>query len=141
MSTQAQSLPDPPNRVSEARLWFGACAAAAALAVQGFVSFQIAIQACKDGHFGRWGPLSAAGVRGVLGVITAVLLAVAVAGGIISYRNWRAVSEHRHIIDAEGRSREAFMGLVGVFVTVSCVVGIIWAGMPAAFLNTCVTVR
>ena len=141
MSTQAQSSMAAPNRISEMRLWFGACAAAAALAVQGFVCFQIAVQACKDGHFGRWGPLSAGGVRGVLGAITVLLLALAIIGGIVSYRNWLAVSEHRHIINAEGRSREAFMALVGVFVTVSCAVGIIWAGMPAAFLNTCVTAR
>ena len=141
MTTEAQFPPAGSYRISPTRLWFGACAAAAALAIQGFVSFQIAIQACKDGHVGDWGPLSAVGVRGLLGAITASLLVVAIVGGIISYRNWRAASEQAHILNAEGWSREAFMALVGLFVTVGCVVGIIWAGLPAAFLDTCVTAR
>jgi hypothetical protein len=44
-------------------------------------------------------------------------------------------------MEAEGRSREAYMALVGIFVTVAFVVGIIWLGLPPAFLNTCVTAR
>ena len=141
MSTQAQTSTVPPARISQTSLWFGACAGAAAFAIQGFASFQIAIQACKDGHVGDWGPLSAVGVRGVLGAVTAFLLAIALTGGIISFRNWRALSHNESLMEAEGRSREAYMALVGVFVTVAFVVGIIWLGLPPAFLNTCVTAR
>lgn len=141
MTTADQSSSPPSQRISQTQLWFGACAAAAALAVQGFASFQIAVQACKDGHLGYWGPFSPAGVRVLLGIVTAFLLAVSIAGGILSYRNWRAASEQPRILEAEGRSREAFMALVGLFVTAACVIGIIWAGLPAAFLHTCVTAR
>jgi hypothetical protein len=141
MSTQAQASTVPPHRISQLRLWFGACAAAPALAIQGFACFLIAIQACKDGHVGDWGSLSAAGVRGVLGAVTAFLLAVAIAGGVVSFRNWQIVSEQQRVLEAEGRLREAFMALIGVFVSVSCAIGIIWTGIPSAFLNTCVTAR
>lgn len=141
MSAQTQTSTGPPARISQASLWFGACAAAVAFSIQGFVCFQIAVQACKDGHVGDWGPLSAVGVRGELDAVTAFLLAIAVIGGIISFRNWRALSEHERLIEAEGKSREAYMALAGVFVSTAFVIGIIWLGLPTAFLNTCVTAR
>ncbi len=141
MSSGVQSPAAPSRRLPPKRLWFGACAGAAAFAIQGFTSFMIAIQACKDGHVGDWGPLSATGVRGLLGAVTAFLLVIAIIGGIVSFRNWRAVSEASSITSAEGRDREAFMALVGLFVAAAFVIGIIWAGLPPALLNVCVSAR
>jgi hypothetical protein len=128
------------NRIPQRRLWFGACAGAAAWATDGFTCFLISTQACADGN-GNWGSLSAAEVRLLLGVITLVLLAVAVIGGLMSLRNWRSLSEQRNLAEAEGQGREAFMALVGVFVSAAFVVGIIWAGIPLILIDVCINAR
>lgn len=130
-----------PERLPQRRLWYGTCAAAAAAAAQGFICFQIAVQACKDGHIGTWGPLSPSGVRWVLGGISCFLFLVALSAAVISFRNWRTVSEQRRLSEAEGHGREAFMALAGIFVSVAFLVGIVWLGLPMLVLNTCVTVR
>lgn len=140
MSTEIQYAATP-ERLPQKRLWFGTCAAAAAFAAQEFICFQIAIQSCKDGHLGTWGTLSPGGVRWVLGGISCLLFLVALAGAVISLRNWRAVSERRRLSEAEGYGREAFMALAGIFISVAFLVGIVWLGIPMLVLNTCVTVR
>jgi hypothetical protein len=141
MSTKVQSPAVPPNRLPQGRLWFGTVAGAAAFSIQEFVCFQIAIQACKDGHVGDWGPLDAGGVRWILGGISIFLLLVTIAGGIVSFRNWRIVSEQQRLGKAEGKNREAYMALFGLFVSAAFVIGIIWTGIPMAVLSTCVTAR
>lgn len=140
MSTEIQYVATP-ERLPQRRLWYGTCAAVAAFAAQGFTCFQIAIQACKDGHVGTWGPLSPSGVRWVLGGISFFLFLVALSGALISLRNWRAVAEQRKLSEAEGHGREAFMSLAGIFISVAFLVGVIWLGMPMLVLDTCVTVR
>lgn len=140
MSTQAQSPPNATGRIPQGRLWFGMCAGAVAWAIQGFTCFLISTQACKNG-LGNLGSIPPGGVRILLGVISLILLAAAVAGGMTSFRNWREVSEHRHLTEAEGRGREAFMSLLGVFVSVAFVVGIIWAGLPAILIDVCINAR
>lgn len=141
MSTEIQSPATPPGRLSQGRLWFGTVAGAVAFTIQEFACFQIAIQACKDGHFGDWGSLDAAGVRWILGGISIFLLLITIWGGIISFRNWQIVSEQRRLVHAEGLNRESYMALFGIFLNAAFVIGIIWAGIPMAILDTCVTAR
>jgi hypothetical protein len=138
MSTKVQNPAVPPNRFPQARLWFGVVAGAVAFTIQEFACFQIAIQACKDEHLGAWGPLDPAGVRWVLGGISMFMLLITIWGGIVSYRNWRAMSEQRRLLRAEGKNRESYMALFGLFANISFAIGIIWAGIPMAILNTCV---
>lgn len=140
MTMNAQTTSGRSNRIPQARLWFGACAGAAAWAIDGFTCFLISTQACKDGN-GNWGPLSGGEVRVLLGVITLALLAVAVTGGLISFGNWRRLSERQKLSQAQAQGREAFMALVGVFVSVAFVVGIIWAGLPLILIDVCINVR
>lgn len=128
------------GRISPKRLWFGLCAAAAALGIDGFVCFLISTQACADGT-GSWGPLPGPGVRILLGCITAGFLVVAIIAGLISYRNWRELAGQREITRAEGWGREEFMALGGVFVAVTCGVGIVWTGIALAFMNVCINAR
>lgn len=138
MSTKVQNPAVPPNRISQGRLWFGVVAGAVAFTIQEFACFQIAIQACKDEHLGAWGPLDPAGVRWVLGGISIFMLLIAIWGGIVAYRNWRVMSEQRRLLRAEGMNRESYMALFGLFTNISFAIGIIWAGIPMAILNTCV---
>jgi hypothetical protein len=138
MSLQATS--DSTHHIRPASLWFGATAGAIAWALQGFTCFEIAVQACADGS-GNWGPLSGPGVRVLLGLVTLAYLAVAAASGFVSYRNWRALANHRRLIDAEGVGREEFMAIAGAFVGVAAVIGLIWAGLPSLLIPTCTSYR
>jgi hypothetical protein len=135
-----QSVTHPPPRIEQGRLWFGTVAGAAAWALHGFTSFLISTQACKDGN-GNWGPLPAASVRLLLGGVTLLFLGVAVAGGLTSLRNWRQLSQRRHVLNAEGLGREDFMALIGVFVSTVFVLGILWAGIPPILVDVCVNAR
>lgn len=131
--------PDDPG-VPSKRLWFGFSGAAAAWVLAGVVDAALAWIACI-GHEAGSGVFTSVGMRVLLGVITFGLLAVATAGGLISFRNFRALSETNDIIEAEGRGRKQFMALVGVFISVSLGLGIIWFAIPIYILGICVRAR
>jgi hypothetical protein len=135
-----ESQPVPANRISSGRLWFGTCAGAVAWAVHGLISVMIATQACKDGS-GSLGPLDPSGVRLLLGMLTFVLLLVAAAGAITSYRNWKLLAEDRNLTLDEGLGREDFMSIIGVFVGIVFFIGILWAGLPSLLIHVCVNAR
>lgn len=135
-----QTSTHPPTHTSPRSLWFGTTAAAIAWVLHGFVCEIISSQACQDGT-GNWGPLSPLGVRWLLAGITLGFLAVAVAGGIVSFRNWRHLTESPDLVHAEGRRREQFMALGGIFVSAAFVIGIVWAGIPLIFLDICMKAR
>ena len=139
MDTQV-APPDTIQHIPPGRLWFGATGAAVAWALQGFVCFLIATQACGNGS-GSWGPLSAVGVRVLIGAVSALFLAIAIASAMVSLANWKMLSEQGHIMEAEGRARENFMALTGVFVGLSSAVGLVWAGIPPIFFEVCNTWR
>ncbi|HEY6404405.1 MAG TPA: hypothetical protein VI479_23495 [Blastocatellia bacterium] len=138
MNPQAHSI--ETNRVPPSRLWFGVGAAAIAWTIQELLSVIIASLACQDGVY-TWTWISAGGARALLTAITLGLLAVTVAAGFISFRNWRSLSSQRHLIRAEGRRREAFMALIGIFVSIVFVGGIIWAGIPLIMIDLCRSAR
>ena len=140
MTMNLQTVPGGRNSVPEGWLWFGACAGAAAFALDGFVNFLICTQACQDGT-GDLGVLSAGAVRMTLGGITVFFMALTVWGGIVSFRNWQRLSENRKLARAEGHGRQDFMALIGIFTSVVFLVGIIWAGLPLIFMSVCVTPR
>jgi hypothetical protein len=128
------------NRVPPSRLWFGFGASAIAWTIQELLSVIIASLACENGAY-AWTRMSAGGVRALLAVITLGLLAVTVTAGFISFRNWRSLSAQRHLLRAEGSRREAFMALIGVFVSAVFVGGIIWAGIPLIMIDLCRSAR
>jgi hypothetical protein len=131
---------DSPPRIPPRRLWFGSVGAAVAWALQGFTCFQIAVEACASGT-GYWGPLSPAGVRILIGCVSAAYLAVAAASCFISYQNWKRLTEARGLMEAEGYGREEYMALAGIFVGITAGVGLIWSGLPPIFCNVCNTFR
>lgn len=121
------------SHVPSGRLWFGLLAAAVAWAAQGFLSVLIATEACRDSQLG--------GGRGALIVLTLAALALAVAGGMVTHTNWRRLSEQTQFAYAEGRSREEFLALTGIFLSVIFIIGIIWGGLPLALLDVCEATR
>jgi hypothetical protein len=138
MSARANHIES--QRVPRGRLWFGFAAAALAWTLQGFLSVVISASACQNGSY-QWNWISESGVRVLLAVITIALLAVAVAAWVVSFRNWRGLSTRRELIHAEGRRREEFMALGGVFVSTAFVIGIIWGGIPLILINICRSAR
>ena len=74
-------------------------------------------------------------------VVTLLLLATAIAAGAVSFRNWRELSRGTSLANAEGRGREEYMALIGVFVSFTLGVGIIWLGIPLAIIDLCVRAK
>ena len=136
----AQLASDAPIHISQRSLWFGSAAAAVAWALHGAICEIIASEACRNG-VGNLGSLSAQGVRWLMAGITIGFLAISAIGGITSFRNWIHLAEHQDLVHAEGSGREQFMALVGIFVSLAFVIGIIWAGLPLIFLDVCMKAR
>jgi len=74
-------------------------------------------------------------------VVTLVLLITAISAGGVSFRNWRELSRGENLVNAEARGREEYMALIGVFVSFTLGIGIIWLGIPLAMIDLCVRAR
>ncbi len=137
MNTRANTSESdiPPKR-----LWFGFSGAAAAWIIAGIVDAWLAWVACM-GHEAGSGVFTSVGMRVLLSVITLGLLAMAIVGGWVSFKNWRSLSESRDFIEAEGRGRQQFMALIGVFISISLGLGIVWFAIPIYILGICVRAR
>lgn len=70
-----------------------------------------------------------------------LLLAIAIAAGVMSYRNWQRLSGHVRLMQAEGTGTLEYMALIGVFISITLGVGIVWLGIPLAILSLCVRTR
>jgi len=137
MNTKANR---PESDIPTKRLWFGFSGAALAWIIAGLADAWLAWVACM-GHEAGSGVFSSVGMRVLLGVITFGLLAVATVGGLVSFNNWRRLSQSGDFIEAEGRGRQQFMALVGVLISISLGVGIIWFAIPIYILGICVRAR
>jgi hypothetical protein len=74
-------------------------------------------------------------------IITLLLFTVIVTSGIVSYRNWEQLSADAGLESAEGRGREEFMALLGVFVSLTLGFSVIWLALPLFILQLCVRTR
>ena len=128
------------ERVSPARLWFGFAGSAAAWIGLGIVDLLITWQACL-GREQYGGAQFSAGFKILYLAFTLVLLLTALTAGWMSLRNWRALSQDRALSNAEGRGREEYMALAGIFISFTLGIGIIWLGLPIALLQLCVRAR
>lgn len=128
------------EEVSPKRLWFGFSSAALAWVLAGMIDASLAWFCCMGGEVGS-SVFTTTGMRVLLGFITFGMLALATAGGMISFKNWRKLSQSRSFIEAEGRGRRQFMAAFGVLVSVALGVGIIWFSIPVYILGICVRGR
>jgi len=110
--------------------------AGSAFSINGFLGFVITWRTCHIGH-GQLGALSAPGVRYLLAGITAALFAVAVAGGLHSYRNWRRVSNLPTLYESESPGTAEFVSMLGVLCSTIFSIAIIWFCIPLVFLPVC----
>lgn len=131
---------DNPPQIAPGKLWFGFTASIAAWLGLGLADGLITWQACVGEE--QWG--GAHGSTGLFAlnvVITFVLLGTAMAAGAISYRNWRRLSGQTRLADAEANGRKEYMALLGIFVSATLGVGIVWLGIPLIILRMCVRTR
>lgn len=132
----ANTYPAEQHRLPPGRLWYGFTVAAAAWALEGVIGVIVSAQFCPA-DLPHWGLTSQTSVQIALGIITLVLLAIAISGGVVAFRNWQALAGHREFTHAEGINREAFMSMGGILVSVVFSIGIIYSGIPIIILNQC----
>ena len=126
--------------VSERSLWFGTAGAVMAWVLAGLLDVLFAWQACLGGERGS-NVFTSTGMEILLGCISFGFLAVGVAAGVVSYKNWRKLSDQPDIISAEAKPRKQFMALVGVIVSLTLGVGMAWFSVPIYVLNICMRWR
>ena len=137
MDTSSNSQGTP---ITPARLWFGLAASACAWALLGFLDIVITWRACV--HQEEWGGASAhPGARTLYIVISLTLLVTVVLAGTLSYRNWRSLSEQRSILEAQATDRREFMALLGVFVSLTLGMGVLWLSIPPLIIQLCLRAK
>lgn len=137
MATESQ--PRPPV-VSSRRLWFGLLAAALSWLGLGIADVLITWRAClHQEQFG--GPSEHPGLTILNIALFAALLLIAIFAGIVSFTNWKRLSQQPHIFTAEATGSREFMAMVGVFISVTLGLGIVWLGIPLLILQLCLRIR
>lgn len=126
--------------ITPARLWFGLAASACAWSLLGFLDILITWRACV--HQEEWGNASAhPGARTLYIVVSLALILTVVLAGTLSYRNWRSLSAQRTILEAQATERQEFMALLGVFVSLTLGMGVLWLSIPPLIIQLCLRVK
>jgi H+/Cl- antiporter ClcA len=126
--------------ITPVRLWFGLAASACAWVLLGFLDILITWRACV--HQEEWGNASAhPGARTLYIVVSLALILTVVIAGTLSYRNWRALTEQRSILEAQATDRREFMALLGVFVSLTLGMGVLWLSIPPLIIQLCLRVK
>jgi hypothetical protein len=126
--------------VSPTRLWFGLAAGAVAFSIDGLANWVISWRTCFIGN-GHLGDLSSGGIRTLLAAITLSLLALSLAGGVVSYRNWKTLAAPDDLEHAEAHTPASFLALLGICVSAVLSVGICWIGVPLFLVDLCMRAR
>ena len=122
--------------VTPRRLWFGVVGSALSWLTLGFLDLLVVWLACahdQDFSGNASYPLS----RMLSFAVAIILLLNAVAAGTTSYRNWRAISSEQHLLDANATDRREFMALLGVIISLTLGMGIIWLSLPPLLIQLC----
>lgn len=129
-----------PRDVRPGKLWFGFTGSAASWIILSVGYVLITWWACVENRqLGGGTPRPGIGLLYSLAAV--LLIGMAFAAGLTSYRNWRKISTARSLGEAEGRGRAEFMALLGVFVSFALGVGLIWLTIPLLILKLCVRAR
>jgi hypothetical protein len=131
-SENAISTSPVPRR----KLWFGLTATAAAWLTLGFTDILILWRACANPEvYGSEGPHP--GARIISFVIAAALFVLALTAGVTSYWNWRALTHQQHLLEANAPDPQEFVALLGIIVSVTLGMGIVWLSIPPLLIQLC----
>jgi hypothetical protein len=118
------------------KLWFGLIASAIAWLVLGATDLLIVWKECAHQQlYAGEGAHPASGI--LLFVNSVVLFAIAVAAGTVSYHNWRTLSHANDLLATNATDRREFMALLGVIISVTLGMGIIWLSIPPLMIQLC----
>jgi hypothetical protein len=123
-------------RIEPRRLWFGFVASAVCWMLLGCLDLLITWRACiyQEDYGLPSHPTSAT----VLYLVASfLLLAITIAAGITSYRNWQAISLGRNLLESQATDRSEFMAVLGVIISVTLGAGIVLLALPPFFLSLC----
>ena len=136
----ASEIETRERNVSPARLWFGFCAAGFAWLGLGISDVLITWRECIHNEaFG--GASTHTGLRTLNIVLFFLLLGIATTAGVMSYRNWRKLAGEVKLRHAEGTGSREYLALIGVFISITLGMGMIWLGIPLLILSLCVRIR
>jgi hypothetical protein len=122
------------------RLWFGIGVSFFAWFLDGVAEMFINWRAClHNEQLGNASSHPAASTAAF--VVSFFLLALVIAGGIISFLDWRRLSSQQNIVEAEGRGKYEFVSLAGVLFSITLGTGMIWMTLPLFILRLCARVR
>lgn len=74
-------------------------------------------------------------------VVSWFLIGLAAAAGFVSWTNWRRLSSERHLFESEGHGHREWLAMVGVFISFTLGVGMVWMALPLFILRYCARVR
>jgi hypothetical protein len=125
-------LSSPPSN----RLWFGLTASAAAWLLLGTMDLLVVWTECA--HQQQYsGEGSHPASRILSFALSIAFLIVAAAGGTTSYYNWRNLSRQQNFLETNATDRREFMALIGVIISITLGVGIVWLSMPLLLIQFC----
>ncbi len=125
-----------PGGISNRRLWFEFSASVASWLSLGLLDSVIAWRACvHQEQFGN--PSPHPGARILFLALWCVLFGLAALAGSMSYRTWRTLSGAANLLNAEGRERQEFMSLSGLFISITLGIGFLWMCLPLFMLQMC----
>lgn len=118
------------------KLWFGFAGSFFAWIILGCADIVIVWRACmRQADFGV--PPSHPGVGVLIFLVALLLLAITIGAGIISYRNWQWLSQQRKMLDSMAVPRGEFMAVIGVIVSLTLGMGMVWLALPPLFIELC----
>ena len=121
---------------SSSRLWFGLVASALAWLLLGAVDLLVVWNECAHQQVYS-GEASHAAPRIFSFALSIVLLLVAVGGGITSYKSWRNLSHQQNLLESNATDRREFMALLGVIISITLGMGIVWLSIPPLLIQLC----
>lgn len=126
----------PGLRAAPALLWFGVLGGAVAWTLHTLIGWYLDETVCRSGHDALLGvPL-----RVFVGVVTLVMLTVAVLATAVAYRMWRQLdgSSPADPGEAQREERASFMALVGLGIDLLSVTIILLGGIGVLVFSDCV---
>lgn len=123
-------------RVGSRKLWFGAAAGVASWLLLGVLDVVLAWGFCtRQQDYGV--PPEHTGLRIAIVLIALMSLSTAIAAGIVSYRNWRAIAGASRMLEADAEDAREFLAMVGVIISITLGAGIVWLSLPPLFVELC----
>jgi hypothetical protein len=137
MASEAKS---GSQKVPRIRQWFSLWGAACCWVALGIAGSLITWRACLHGE--QSGGASAHPAMTDLNIaLFLLLLAISLFAGLLSYRTWHRLNGKGNIFTSESTGREEYMAMIGVLITTTMGVGIIWMGIPLWILSQGVRIR